>query len=55
MIMKIFYIFVLCLAACGGQLPVSNNTVPPPQTKPTVSVPKDGNYPGKGKVTKIDL
>ncbi len=59
--MKIFYVFVLCLAACGGQQSISNNAVPPPnaavpaQTKPTVTVPKDGNYSGKGKVTKIDL
>ena len=66
--MKILYIFVLCLAACGGQQPISNKEVQPPSGSPTPtsapptsatpvptsSTPKDGNYNGKGKVTKIN-
>ena len=51
---------MLSLTACGGQQPVINNA-PPPHTatpvpaKPSTEITKDGNYPGKGKVTKVDL
>ena len=57
-------ISLLSLAACGGQQPISNNAVPPPNTgtprpptpAPTEPLPiKDGNYNGKGTVYKIDL
>ena len=48
-------------AACGSQQTINNKDVPPPNTTTpaqnttTLVFPKDGNYPGKGKVTKIDL
>ena len=44
--------------ACGGQQTVNNKAVPPPNTAtpvPTSTKPKDGDYPGRGKVTKINL
>ena len=57
-------ISLLSLAACGGQQPISNKAVPPPNTgtpRPPAPAPtepppiKDGNYNGKGTVYKIDL
>lgn len=52
----------LGLSGCGQQ-PINENAVPPPNTsvspaKPpasTSSMPMEGNYNGKGTVTKIDL
>lgn len=58
--MKIPYGFLLFAAfglGCGGGT-VQVNSVPPPSVSPTPvptsSTPKDGNYNGKGKVTKIN-
>lgn len=58
--MKMRYGFFLIAAlwlGCGGNA-VPVNSVPPPSVSPTPvptsSTPKDGNYNGKGKVTKID-
>lgn len=50
------------LAGCG-QEPMNSKAVPPPNTAAspakasasTSSMPKEGNYKGKGTVTKIDL
>ncbi len=39
--------------ACGNDVP--NNAVPPPNIVPTTTQPKDGNYPGRGVVTKINM
>ena len=56
-IMKIFILLILVLAAfdCG-----KNTATKPARTDsatpvPTTSVPKNGNYSGKGVVTKINL
>ena len=49
---------MLGLVACGGQQAVNNSDVPPPNTAtsmPTLSIPKDGSYNSKGRVTKINL
>ena len=51
--MKIFILFVLILAfqSCQG-----NSNKPTTATPaPTTSIPKNGNYNGKGVVTKINL
>jgi len=54
----VFLTAAICLSACGG---TSANIapVPPPATSPTPAntatvTPKNGEYPGKGIVTKID-
>ena len=56
----IFAISTLGLTGCGGP-EVSENAVPPPNTSvpsnksaTTASTPKNGNYGGKGVVTKIN-
>lgn len=48
----------LGLAACGPTDRINTNAVPPPNSAvatpvPTTWVPKDGNYDGRGIVTKI--
>jgi Cu/Ag efflux protein CusF len=55
-----FTLFIFCFALSGcGEKSVSN--VKPQNIKttatpvPTASIPKDGNYDGKGVVTKINL
>ena len=59
--MKISILFILLsvISACGQYAAeIKNQTVEPMQTatpKPSPSVPKNGNYDGKGVVTKIDL
>ena len=51
---------VVVLTACGGDkagniAPVAApNTAVTPTPALTVSIPKDGDYPGRGKVTKIN-
>ena len=51
----------LFLAACGGAAATKTSTMPTPDTKATAQptptahpTPKNGDYPGKGKVTKIN-
>lgn len=48
-----------CLICACGQAPQANNsnrtTVASPTPLPSVSIPKDGDYPAKGVVTKINL
>ena len=64
--MKIKSVFVVTLlaaamCACGGKPAASNvsNAKPSPAAsvtpEPTASTPKNGDYPGKGVVTKIKL
>jgi len=60
--MKLVVIGLIVLSAlgyagCGSGEP---NVVPAPTAKtptpvPTPLIPKDGDYPGRGKVTKIDM
>ena len=53
-----FAIICLLTASCGGEASKSANAakVTPTATAiPTPVVPKNGDYPGTGKVTKINL
>jgi Cu/Ag efflux protein CusF len=52
----------LALSACGGTTTQNQNEAASPQTAPASnaaspypSIPADGNYIGRGKVTKINL
>lgn len=46
----------LCFACGKTDLkPANKVSRAEPSTAPTVSIPKDGNYNGTGRVTKIDL
>ena len=63
-ILVVITISLLGLAACAGQQPRNSTVGPPPNTStprpptPAETVPppiKDGNYNGRGTVTKIDL
>lgn len=56
-------VVLTCSFGCGGRT-VPVNAVPPPSASPTptsaspvptTATPKDGNYNGKGKVTKINI
>ena len=55
--MKIFIIFVLLLAfqACQQTKPTTKPTTATATPVPSTTVPKNGNYDGKGVVTKINL
>jgi Cu/Ag efflux protein CusF len=55
--MKVAVITVLlaatCVCGCGGTKEAESINRPPMPTA-TVRAPKDGDYPGRGKVTKIN-
>lgn len=55
--MKTFLLFLAALFiwSCTQSAPHNHNTAAPGSTPvPTASIPKDGDYPGKGVVTKVD-
>jgi Cu/Ag efflux protein CusF len=52
--MKIFILFLLILAFQSCRQP-AKRTIPSETPATTTSVPKNGNYSGKGVVTKINL
>lgn len=49
-------LFVSSVWSCGQSAPHNHNTSAPAAATPvpTASIPKDGNYTGKGVVTKVD-
>jgi Cu/Ag efflux protein CusF len=56
----IFVILILTVSACRQNTAETKPNAKPPQTaaatpQPTSSAPKNGNYDGKGMVTKINL
>lgn len=50
-------LIVLLTISCGGTSApnTASATKPAPTPVPTASVPKDGDYTGKGLVTKVDM
>jgi Cu(I)/Ag(I) efflux system protein CusF len=56
---KLLLIFLFCSAlSCGRSASHSHtNSAPAPASTPvaTASIPRDGDYPGKGVVTKVDI
>jgi Cu/Ag efflux protein CusF len=57
--MKATYLLsaVLLIWSCGQSAPHDHNSSAPAAATPvpTASIPKDGDYPGKGLVTKVDI
>jgi Cu/Ag efflux protein CusF len=56
----IFLVLILAISGCQQNAAETKQATKPAQTasatpQPTSSVPKNGNYNGKGVVTKIDL
>jgi Cu/Ag efflux protein CusF len=54
------FIFVFSFSACGEKSvsdvkPQNVKAAQTPSPVPTASIPKDGNYDGKGEITKINL
>jgi Cu/Ag efflux protein CusF len=43
------------MSACGSKPAASNTVKITPGVAPTLSIPKDGDYPGKGVITKVNL
>ena len=56
--LPLIIILLILTVACQKQVPIASNTQPASQTASTPvaesTIPKDGNYTSKGKVTKVN-